>query len=209
MEKSLIRRIFTSDSPTLDVMFFNMNADTFARRISRDVVYDLTSKAIQKRGVTDGNIIQGKFFDASLVADDIELDPQFVAALKNHHQDYKNLMFKAVQKESFTQADLQALKAMMTVQSAITIENQNGQLTVNENPVSIILRRLAEGVIDIANNQKDVRICAASDCDIAFVPKRKVHKYHSASCAKRAWASHKRHENRDVEAIQKKHLTSI
>jgi hypothetical protein len=94
-------------------------------------------------------------------------------------------MRKAINKEPFIDGDLASLETFFTEQRNIRITAESSKLKVEENPVSIILQRLGKGIVDVANSDKDIRLCAASDCDVAFVPVRKDQKYHGKTCGNR------------------------
>ncbi|MBC8234181.1 CGNR zinc finger domain-containing protein [bacterium] len=196
MRHSIIETVASIDAPEIDVLFYNMTEDWFVRRITSDIMYDLTKEKGERRGIKDENI-NAVLFDIPFLIEK-HMEQHDNEPLKAVHRYYKRLMTKAILKEPFTKEEIQNLEFLFNINPKVTIEAQNGKLIVSKTPQPFIINRLAEGVVDVQNGNKDIRICAASDCDIAFAPKRKDHIYHSRTCSTRM---HKRLERQRKSTV--------
>jgi len=187
MKESVVTKMFSDDNPEIDVRFFNEPAHNFLLLITYFATPDWVKQALEAKGLdNDESLLKSLTIEAWNMATkyDSDEDERRYAEI---HGIYKNLMTKAILKKPFSDDELNAIRLLLSSPPDITIRTEDGKLLINESPQSVIMRRMARGIIDVANGDKDIRICAASDCDVAFVPKRKDHKYHSRSCANRTY----------------------
>ena len=187
MKESFLTKIISNDDIPLEVDWYNARTEKFILLMQFWTTPDLVRQMLERRGIDDENLVPK--IATLLLIDETLLKP---SAAENEryakiHEGYKTLMRKAINKEPFLDEELYILRLMLSKPPIVTVNIENGKLLVSENPEFLILQRLGRGIVDVFNGDKDIRICAASDCDVAFVPKRKNHKYHSRSCANRTY----------------------
>ena len=202
MPETIFKDIFSSNDPKLDVLFYNMNAEQFARQLNSDMLDDHIFMEIKRHGINDKEVIKRLLVETFKISREYQPDQNFGQMVNTLHGGYKKVMRKAIQKEEPTQADILFIQSLVKAQHLvsgsldITIEKIDGKLVIHEHPTPLLLYRLARGIIDTWNDEKEIRICDASDCDVAFVPVRQRQKYCSRTCGSRM--RKRKERNKDV-----------
>lgn len=186
MKESFLTKIITNDNIPIEVDLYNARTEkfiTFMQLMTKPV---LVQQRLEMYGINDESLIT-KLATMWTIDEDLDETSPHRERYTVIQAGYKSLMRKAIKKEPFLDEELYILRSMLSKPPIVTVNIENGKLLVSENPEFLILQRLGRGIVDVFNGDKDIRICAASDCDVAFVPKRKNHKYHSRSCANRTY----------------------